>query len=286
MTQSLSYELINSPEKAHHILNDLSQIDTEHLFCDTEFIRFKDSLPLLQLLQLTYPTKDHNPESKIYIFDCQNASIIEHLKQFFLNTKKTFVFHSVRQDLEGIYNAIGFLPHAFFDLQIAASFLGFGLSSGLSELSEHYLNIIIDKSLQHSHWNHRPLSKKQISYAAKDVYLIQHIFPKITDELHLLKRYEWCAEFHHEYEENFKKTLNPDTDSYPHIRLDFDQRQKFFDFKKCIKKISDNVSIPHTILASNEMIQSFIIDQKNLEHPFHQSWRKYVLNELIENFKF
>lgn len=281
MIQFLKYKFIDCKDKAHATLNDLLQNTTEYFFCDTEFIRFKDSLPILQLLQITYASSTHQTEPKIYIFDCQEVEIQGALKHFFTNQRKTFVFHSVRQDLEGIINTFDLLPYAFFDLQIAASFLGFGLSIGLSEMAEHYLNISIDKSLQHSRWNNRPLSKKQIQYAAKDVDLIRQIFPKIQSELQNLGRTKWCIEFHLEYAKNIKNILFHENEETPPVRLDVKRRQKFFDLKKSIKKIADNLSIPLSILAPNEMIQSFVIDGMNQDHPFYQSWRKEVLKDLF-----
>lgn len=281
MSQFLKYEFIHCEDKAHATLNDLLQNTTEYFFCDTEFIRFKDSLPILQLLQITYSAIDNQNNPTIYIFDCQVIAIQEVLKQFFKNQHKTFIFHSIRQDLEGIVNTFELLPYAFFDIQIAASFLGFGLSIGLSEMAEHYLNISIDKSLQHSRWNDRPLSKKQIQYAAKDVDLIRQIFPKIQSELQNLRRDKWCIDFHFEYAKNIQNILFHESEEVPPVRLDVKRRQKFFDLKKSIKKIADNLCIPLSILAPNEMIQSFVIDGMNQDHPFYQSWRKEVLQELF-----
>ncbi len=282
MISKLIYEWIDSEEKASAVLQELYEVQTDYLFCDTEFIRIKDSLPTLQLLQITHEQLDKSEESKIYILDCQQKSIQESLKQFFLKTKKTFVFHSVRQDLEGIFESIGLFPHAFFDLQVAASFLGFGLSIGLSELADHYLDVIIDKSLQHSQWSNRPLSTDQIAYAANDVYYIQRIFPQIQDELKNLGRYNWCKAYHKEYEEYLHNVLMVEKTSLEHIRLDMVHRQKFFDCKKNIQKVSHDVSIPLSILASNEMIQSFVLDPENLMHPFYQTWRCEILKVILK----
>ncbi|MBA4249625.1 MAG: hypothetical protein C0432_02515 [Candidatus Puniceispirillum sp.] len=284
MITELSYHWIDSVEKANTVLEELSEVQTEYLFCDTEFIRIKDSLPTLQLIQITYDPFEKSEESKIYIIDCQQESVQESLKNFFLKTKKTFVFHSVRQDLEGIFQSIGLFPYAFFDLQVASSFLGFGLSIGLSELAEHYLDVIVDKSLQHSQWNNRPLSAHQIAYAANDVYYIQKIFPKIQDELKNLGRYEWCRAYHREYEKNLHNILIGEKTRLEPMRLDSTHRQKFFDCKKSIQKISHDISIPLSILASNDMIQSFVLDSENPLHPFHQSWRSQILKEILKQY--
>ena len=61
------------------------------------------------------------------------------------------------------------------DTQIMAAFLGHGLSTGFAALVESYLDISLDKSESRTDWLARPLTSKQLEYAAADVFYFSSV---------------------------------------------------------------------------------------------------------------
>ena len=82
--------------------------------------------------------------------------------------------HSCSEDLSLLQTFLGCLPVSLFDTQLAAAFLGIGFSISYQGLIEQLLGVEVAKDETRSDWIKRPLSDKQIHYAAADVrYLLQ-----------------------------------------------------------------------------------------------------------------
>lgn len=102
------------------------------------------------------------------------------------------VVYSFGEDLR-LFHSLGCFPQNTFDIAIAMRLLDYPPASLASAVYE-ILDIEISKSAQKSNWFLRPLSEKQMNYAAKDVlYLIemQGILIKMAEEKGIL---EWIKE--------------------------------------------------------------------------------------------
>lgn len=73
----------------------------------------------------------------------------------------------------------GSLPVNMHDTQVMAAFLGYSVSTGFAKLVEDYLGITLDKGESRTNWMARPLSKKQETYAAADVYYLYPLYEKL-----------------------------------------------------------------------------------------------------------
>ena len=60
-------------------------------------------------------------------------------------------------------------------------------------LVKDFLNESLDKSMQYSDWKRRPLSNKQLVYAASDVIHLYQLLPKMQNALGVVK-YNWAVE--------------------------------------------------------------------------------------------
>lgn len=104
------------------------------------------------------------------------------------------VFHAAGQDLEILIQLTQRAPANLFDTQIAASLLGLGDQMGYAALVEQRLGIVIDKSLARTPWARRPLSPRELAYAADDVRHLARIYPDLRQELEQRGRLDWLLE--------------------------------------------------------------------------------------------
>lgn len=102
------------------------------------------------------------------------------------------IVYSFGEDLR-LFHSLGCFPQNTFDIAIAMRLLDYPPASLAAAVYE-ILDVEISKSAQKSNWFLRPLSEKQIDYAAKDVlYLIEmkNILVKMAREKEIL---EWIEE--------------------------------------------------------------------------------------------
>jgi ribonuclease D len=155
---------------------------------DTEFMRESTFYPELCLIQMA-------GEHDVCLVD-PLAPGIELAPFFALMADKRVlkVFHAARQDVEIIVLKSGTVPQPLFDSQIAAMVCGFGDSVSFSTLVKKVTGTDIDKSSQFTDWSKRPLSKKQLTYAAGDVTYLRPIYEHLASELDKSGRSAWLQE--------------------------------------------------------------------------------------------
>jgi ribonuclease D len=79
------------------------------------------------------------------------------------------VVHAGEQDLEPAVRGAGIVPAGVIDTQVVAGFCSLPYPTSLSRLVEHVVGVKLGKGLTFTQWDQRPLSKKQLAYAADDV---------------------------------------------------------------------------------------------------------------------
>ena len=84
----------------------------------------------------------------------------------------------------------GCSPTNVRDLNIACSLLNYPIKSLVNVLLEH-LGIETSKASQKSNWLARPLSNKQLEYAAEDVLYLNDLYQLLKEHMILQNRYEW-----------------------------------------------------------------------------------------------
>lgn len=139
----------------------------EFLAVDTEFERTSTFYARIGLLQIA--------DSKCcYLIDPLSIDDWSGFKKLLSTPSCTLVMHSCSEDLSLLQTFLGCLPVSLFDTQLAAAFLGIGFSISYQVLIEQLLGVVVAKDETRSDWIKRPLSVKQIHYAAADVrYLLQ-----------------------------------------------------------------------------------------------------------------
>ncbi|AHG81804.1 Ribonuclease D [Bibersteinia trehalosi USDA-ARS-USMARC-188] len=143
---------------------------------DTEFIRIRTYYAKLGLIQL---------------FDGNHVALIDPLAindftpfvQLLADTKVLKVLHACSEDLEVFHHYFQQMPVPMLDTQIMAGFAGLGTSVGFAKLVQHYLNTELDKGASRTDWLARPLSEKQLQYAAADVWYLLPIYHQLATAL-------------------------------------------------------------------------------------------------------
>jgi ribonuclease D len=155
---------------------------------DTEFMREQTFWPRLCLIQIAANGTEVLIDSLAPGLD---------LAPFFalmVNESVLKVFHSARQDIEIVHHLAGVIPHPIFDTQVAAMVCGFGEAVSYSMLVKRLLNRNLDKTSRFTDWSRRPLSERQLTYAAGDVTYLRDLYPKLRAQLDKSERASWLNE--------------------------------------------------------------------------------------------
>ena len=151
-------------------------VNQPFLFLDTEFVRTRTLRPKLGLLQAY-------DGFEVVLIDPLADIDLTQFWALLTNTSITKVLHSCSEDLEVFKFHANGQPQPLFDTQVAAALLGDGPSLGYAALGKLLLDVYIDKGETRTDWVARPLSDKQLTYAAKDVFYLKSMFEKLKQRL-------------------------------------------------------------------------------------------------------
>ena len=142
----------------------IATLDNAPISLDTEFVRTRTFFANLGLLQVSQ-------NEKITLID---PIAIKDLSTFWQAIdNKNCILHASSEDLEIIKNKKGDLNFKLFDTQVACAFLNHGGSLGYAKMVELNTGIVLDKGESRADWCARPLTEKQLHYAAADVLYLQ-----------------------------------------------------------------------------------------------------------------
>ncbi|ABR74477.1 ribonuclease D [Actinobacillus succinogenes] len=154
---------------------------------DTEFIRIRSYYPKLGLIQL------YDGE-RVSLIDPTTITDFSPFTALLADINVIKVLHACYEDLEVFSHYFQQLPEPIMDTQVMAGFLAFPHSTGLASLIRHYLALEIDKGASRTDWLARPLSEKQLQYAAADVWYLLPLYEKMAVEL-AKTRWQSAVEF-------------------------------------------------------------------------------------------
>jgi len=151
---------------------------------DTEFHRERTYFPHVALVQI----------ADLHGVHLVDALAVD-LKPFarVLDGPGLAVMHAARQDLEVMEQACETIPDRLFDTQLAAGFLGY-TSPSLSTLLERELGVRTGKADRLTDWLQRPLTDRQLSYAADDVAHLLELHDRLAKQIEERGRTEWVEE--------------------------------------------------------------------------------------------
>jgi ribonuclease D len=103
------------------------------------------------------------------------------------------VLHAAEQDVMYLRRDFGFELKPLFDTMIAAQLLG-RKSIGLAGLLLEYFSVTLDKGCQRDDWSRRPLTTRQLAYAAEDVHHLIRLRKALEADLEERGRLAWARE--------------------------------------------------------------------------------------------
>ncbi|WP_048922347.1 ribonuclease D [Rufibacter radiotolerans] len=130
------------------------------------------------------------------------------------------IFHHANNDLM-LLSMLGCQVRTLVDTAVAAKVLNHS-KAALGTLLEEELGLQLDKSQQMSNWNQRPLTQRQLEYAAQDVLYLHRLKNAMVAKIEDLGRKHWLAE-----EDQLLESITYVELEDPHLRIKFPQRLTF-----------------------------------------------------------
>ena len=158
---------------------------SDRVALDTEFHNERTFAARLMVLQLAF-------EDGFAIVDPLAVSDLRPLAEALDRT--VVVGHALTSDLKIFADRFGTVPQTVFDTQVAASFLGYGMSISLADLVRDLCGVRLKKSQTVSDWSTRPLTERQMEYLIDDVAHLLEMHETLSQRLRDAGRYEWALE--------------------------------------------------------------------------------------------
>jgi ribonuclease D len=181
------FEVIETHEDLDALVQDL--LGEKILAFDTEadsFYHYFDKTCLVQVAT----------RKQIYLIDplaLGGPAELAALAPIFASPDIRKIFHAAEYDLFVLKRDCSFQFANLFDTMVCAQMLGYP-SVGLASLAERHFDVKLPKDEQRSDWSKRPLTQRQLSYAAADVLYLIELTEQLTRELRQAKRMRWAQE--------------------------------------------------------------------------------------------
>jgi len=171
---------------------------------DTEFVRERTYRAELGLVQIS-------DGQTAWLFDPIALKSCDALRDMFENTAVLKLLHSGSEDLEVLLNTVGVIPDPLVDTQIACAMQGQSLQLGYHHALKWLFDVEIDKDQTRSNWCKRPLSTRQLHYAAMDVVLLPEMLLTLRPKLEAAGRWHWLEEDVARMRQSAQTPIDPET---------------------------------------------------------------------------
>jgi DNA polymerase I-like protein with 3'-5' exonuclease and polymerase domains len=172
-----SYQVITTPEGIRQACEQLQHADAIGTDCETTSL---DPLTgQLRLLQLAIP-------EQTYVFDHRkigSAEAYRPLKQIIEEPRRRIISHNSKFEQKWLKYVLGIEPATVFCTQLAHVLVDFSGSHNLESTAKRFLDLTIDKTLQHSDWTRDEISEAQLQYAARDAQVLIPLRDKLITAL-------------------------------------------------------------------------------------------------------
>ncbi|MDR1421627.1 MAG: ribonuclease D [Coriobacteriales bacterium] len=238
---------------------------TDVLAIDTEFLREKTYYPQLCLLQLA-------TREQLVLIDPLAQVDLGILKPCFADTSVAKVFHAGDQDRAILFQEIGVSARPVFDTQWASMLLGLPLQASLAVLVKRYQGIDLAKMDTFSDWSARPLTPRQLAYAADDVRYLPNIYDHMIDELADVGRLAWLEQ-DFEHMAQVAETVNEPREMWHKVKhatsLNSGQLARLRELAAWRESTAQKRNLPRKWIMSDELLVELVrADPADLESLF------------------
>lgn len=174
-TQLLSSSLL--PQ----FLEELDQ--SSFLALDTEFHTERSYLPRLFLVQVHLPSSDTT-----WVIDPLESGLLGGCREGLLS--KPWLVHAGAQDIRLLRRALGDVPQDVWDTQVAAGLVSYIYPMGLERMRAEWLGCEPMHQATMTDWSKRPLTERQIAYAAEDAAALPALWESLLSQADRLGRRE------------------------------------------------------------------------------------------------
>lgn len=147
-----------------------------------------------------------------FLIDPFGVSDLQPLWEIFQDPAITKIFHHANNDLL-LLSKLGCQVRGVIDTDVAAKILDYEKASLANVMAEEF-GVTINKAMQASNWNQRPLTEEQIRYAAVDVQYLRPLKERLVGKIRELGRMRWLEE-----ECQLLERITYLVPEYPHLRL-------------------------------------------------------------------
>ncbi len=170
-----------------------NSVREEHAFAfDTEFIGEDSYYAHTCLIQIA-------TKRGVTLIDPFSVDDLTPLYELICDPDIITIVHAGIQDFEPVIRLHNDSPKNIFDTQIAAGFVGLPWPLSLTKTIGTILNHTVGGHFTFSQWDARPLTKRQLHYAADDVRYLIAIHDDLQNKLRELDREQWlhseCQKF-------------------------------------------------------------------------------------------
>jgi ribonuclease D len=171
------------------------------LALDTEFVWERTYSPVPCLLQLA-------TAERLAVLDPLEEVDVGPIAELVGDPAVQLVMHAPAGDLLLFATRYGVRATNVFDTQLAAGFVGHGISMAYDRLVERALGVTLTHNETFSDWSRRPLTEAQISYAADDVRYLFALADALVKRLEEMGRRSWA-------EDEIARRYGPDANIEP-----------------------------------------------------------------------
>lgn len=169
-----SWTFVNTPAKLAKAEKSIRSVPVIAL--DTEYDSFRYFREKLCLLQI-------QAGERTWLIDPLAEGLdLSFLGDVLADPEILKIFHAGDNDIRILKRDYNFAFRNIFDTHRAASLLGFR-QLALTTLLEIHLGVKLEKKMQRSRWDIRPLSEEQLDYAALDTAHLPGLYRKLDAEL-------------------------------------------------------------------------------------------------------
>ncbi|MBV8644083.1 MAG: ribonuclease D [Candidatus Eremiobacteraeota bacterium] len=183
MAEPVTVSLVDTPEALAATCARVAA--SERIGIDTEFHTEKSYTPHLMVVQVLF-------DDGVALIDPLALRDLRPLVDALAGAR--VVGHALSSDLRILADAFETLPHAVFDTQVAAAFVGYGLSISLLDLVRDLCGVTLRKSQTVSDWSTRPFTAKQVEYLVDDVRYLFDLEDRLRAKLSARGREPWADE--------------------------------------------------------------------------------------------